>query len=106
MTEQFLISTELEDGEENRKTLLTSKALRLTIIREVCLEIIENELKQIAISRDGYILANQPTIDKMLESCVSDAGTDYTCHNMFHVLACPRMKFYVFNNMELILHSF
>ncbi len=42
MTKQFLISTELEDGKENHKTLLTSKAFRLIIIREVCLKMIEN----------------------------------------------------------------
>ena len=43
MTEQFLISTELEDGKE----IGTSKALRLTIIREVCLKTIENELNKL-----------------------------------------------------------
>ncbi len=47
MSEQFLISKEIEDGEGNHKTLLTSKALCLTIIREVCLKMIENELNKL-----------------------------------------------------------
>ncbi len=59
MTEQFLISTEHEDGKENWKTFLTSKALLLTIIREVRLKMIENELNKLRYPEMDMIC--QPT---------------------------------------------